>query len=117
MGDAKPVETPGQAALPLSEGGSGGIGPGLGTLLQGQHEQPKDPLPGGNRPQPETPLTGMSSSLRWTLLAADVVLVLLALWLALGRPGRPGWMEVLLGVVAIVLGAWLACCAVLDRRR
>jgi hypothetical protein len=122
MSGTKPANPPAQSALPLSEGGQepkrAAVGPGLSSLLQGQRngESPaalKTGRPENGGGSPARP----SHALTWTLLAADVLLIILAVWLVAGRPGRPGFWEILLCVLALSLGAWLGCCAFLWRRR
>jgi hypothetical protein len=117
MNGAKPARTPAQPALPLAEDKNGPAttpGPGLSSLLQGQ--RPEEPCP----PQPLTHASedGRSGKFRpiltWTLLAADLFLVVLAWWLMTGGH-RGGWGFVL-AVAAVVLGGWLGSCAFLCRR-
>jgi hypothetical protein len=120
MRGTKPANSPAQTALPLA-GGQGpdespAVGPGLGSLLQGPR-----PDETNSRPQPSSfdPLedkVDAPRSLAWTLLAADLLLVVLAIWIVLRGPSRPGPTEILLVVAALGLGAWLGCCAFLFRR-
>ena len=105
MNGSKPVNSPAQPPLPLSDADSPAVGPGLGTLLQGQK-----PGPSAAAASPET---SPPPSLRWGLLAADALLVLLAAWLVFGRTQRLGVWEILLCVLALGLAAWLGCWAFL----
>jgi hypothetical protein len=118
MGGTKPANPPAQAPLPLAEEASpppgASLGPGLTTLLKGQRP--------GQGPA-ETPPPGEVSSagriprsLPWTLLAADVLLITLAVWIVARGAGRAHLTEILLVAAALGLGAWLGCCAFLLRR-
>ena len=118
MNGAKPANPPDQPVLPLSseDGKSGGtgVGPGMSTLLQGQRPKEAATLPNAPRPETTPPASpSTSAGLQWTLLAADLVLVILAVWLMTGGAGPPGVAGIALGIVAISLGAWLGCYAFL----
>lgn len=122
MNGAKPAESSAEPQLPLSEGNEGmngdAPGPGLSTLLHGPGNGNAGPAGTAPRPQGSTPQArGVSRALRWSLIAADLVLVLLAGWMVAGRGGRPGFWEIALSTLAVGLGAWLACSAVLLRDR
>ncbi len=113
MNGAKPVNPPDQPALPLSEGSSPAVGPGLGTLLQGRRAGASlgAPPSSDTASSRNTPL-GQSGLLRGTLLAADVLLILLAAWLVFGRAQRLGVWEILLCVLSLGIAACLGCWAV-----
>jgi hypothetical protein len=49
--------------------------------------------------------------LRLSLIGADLLLLGLAARLILRAHGRVGWVEILLCVVAVGMGAWLSCLA------
>ena len=105
MNGTKPVNSPAQSPLPLSDAEGPAVGPGLGTLLQGQKNAPS--------PASATPEAAPPPSLKWALLAADALLVLLAAWLVFGRAQRLGVWEILLCVLALGIAAWLGCWAFL----
>ncbi len=117
MAKTKPAETPGQPALPLGEETRTPERPagnsGLNTLLQGSRngQGPADPSGEHGSGQPRL------SSLTWTLLAADALLVILAVWQVATRRGRLGFWGSLLTILAVGLGGWLGCSAFLLRRR
>ena len=109
MNGAKPVNPPDQSALPLSDNSSSAVGPGLGTLLQGRRAG--DPVSSSKTAPSPDRAARQSRSLRWTLLAADALLVLLAVWLVLGRSRPLSVWEILLCVLAFGLAACLGCWA------
>ena len=119
MGGTKPANLPGQSALPLSEDAAGdgtAVGPGLNTLIQGQHD---DETPAPHQPRPPTAGAAAgwpSQTLTLTLLLADLVLILLSVWLVVERRGRLGFWETVLCVATLGLGAWLGCLAFLLRK-
>ena len=114
MNGAKPVNPPDQPALPLAEGGGPAVGPGLGTLLQGRRAGGSPGAPrSGDTSASLPPAMRQSGLLRWTLLAADALLILLAAWLVFGRAQRLGVWEILLCVLALGIAACLGCWAVL----
>ena len=120
MGGAKPAQPPAQVSLPPPDqegpGPGAPVGPGLGTLLQGNRAG--EPLSAPRESHLAGPKSASRSrfSLVVTLLAADMLLIVLAAWIVLRGPGRPGAGEVMLVVAALGLGAWLSCCAFLLRR-
>jgi hypothetical protein len=116
MGGAKPANSPGAAASGAPETKGPTAGPGFTSLLQGQHNEEPAPASPGERLEPSPPPARSGRSLFWVLLAADGLFIVLALWLMVGRSGRPGRWEILLSVLALGLGAWLACYAVLARK-
>ncbi len=121
MGKTKPAETPGQPVLPLSDGGGKSepapASAGLSTLLRGSNNGPSAPgQTQGAQPREHDASRPRSSSLTWTLLAADALLVVLAVWQVVTRRGRLGFWGGLLTVLAVGLGAWLGCSAFLLRR-
>jgi hypothetical protein len=122
MNGAKPANAPETPSLPFSEPGDGAsgsaVGPGLSKLLHGQRHEAaaaSQPAPAA----PSTPEAGgpPTGSLRWALVAADLLLVALAVGLVAGRRGRLGVWEGLLCILAFGLGAWLGCRAFLMFRR
>jgi hypothetical protein len=117
MGGAKPAKTPAPASLPASDPNGPAAGPGFNSLLQGRHSGQE---PGGSalpdKAGTEAKSARPARSLSWILLAADLLFIVLAIWLVFGRASRPSPWEVLLSVLALGLGAWLACYAFLMRR-
>ena len=106
----KASATPGGAEREAPEAMEPRIGPGLGTLLSGVKASESD---GQRRLGPAFRPAGHSNLtlLKWSLLAADAVLVGLAVFLMLSgssplTPARIGTCVVVLG-----LGAWLGCLA------
>jgi hypothetical protein len=94
-----------------AEGGS--LTPGMAALLRPGNGEPKA-IHQGEEPQPPpVPLETLRRRrwLRTSLWLADVLLVALAARLVFQRGGAFGFMEALLCVVAVVLGAWLSCLA------
>jgi hypothetical protein len=120
MNGKKPVTAPAQPALPLSNGDAARdgapVGPGLNTLLQGQRPEELDTSFLTPPAATDTNKGRFSWGLRWTLLAADVLFVILAVWIVTRGSTRLGTCEVLLIFATLGLGAWLACCAFLLRR-
>src|SRR5258708_28644065 len=136
MGHAKRPPAAGEAGEK-----PGGLSPGLGAFLRGgstggkPETQPellpaaevesRNPNPregNGNQngsetsPTPEAhQLTGNKRLLHGTLVLADVLLVGLAARLAIKAHGHLGFGEVALCVLAVGMGAWLACLAVLRK--
>lgn len=81
------------------------LSPGFNTLLRANQNPPKttgSPSPVRNRPLLDLCLTS-------SLIAADVLFVILACWLAF-HP-RPGLMSWILCGLALTLGAWLSILA------
>jgi hypothetical protein len=66
----------------------------------------QDPAPAPGR---EAEPSRLSPLLRPSLLVADLLLVILAVWLVFTRHGRMGLAEAALCMAAVTLGAWLAC--------
>jgi hypothetical protein len=64
-------------------------------------------------PEPERPLA--SRLLGPSLVCADVLLVLLAVWMVFTRHGRLGVLDALVCGAAVLLGGWLACLALWRR--
>ena len=107
------------------------VTPGVGALLRGGHTRATEPLPGFSRetngtppgkndasaPDPKVPAEASARSWKLPLLLADLLLLGLVAVLLLRADGRPGILEIGLGVVAVGVGAWLACLAVLPARR
>ena len=120
MGRTKPANTPAESSLPSTGAAEPEketvVSPGLSTLLQG-------PTESGARPHPQEPTSeaelrrGTSlKSLSVTLAFTDLLLAVLASWITLHSHGRLGPGEALLVIAAVVVGAWLGCCAVFIRR-
>lgn len=108
MNGAKPVNSPVQPASPLADAGNAAVGPGLGSLLQGQ----RNGLAAAP-PARDDSLTPRIKRLRWTLVAADIVLLLLPGWLVFGQGRVLGLWDTLLCVLAVSLAAALGCWAFL----
>jgi hypothetical protein len=116
MGRRKPAEQPAQPALPLSDDARNSIGPGLNSLLQGPRAPETE-----TAPRVETGEAGEDHrlprrSVVWTLAGADVLLVVLAIWIVVRGGTQLEGAGLLLAIAAVALGAWLGCCAVLLRR-
>ena len=100
--------------------------PGVGALLRGGNSQTATAGCGVSRenlgPTPAVappaasiaPVAGRS--LKLPLLVADVLLLGLVGVLLLRGDGRPGGLELGLGLVAVGVGAWLGCLAFLSSR-
>jgi hypothetical protein len=118
MGGAKPANPSAQPPLPLSNDTAAthrpAVGSGLSTLLQGQ--RPEEAAAKPTRPAELQGDGRFSRHLTWTLLAADLLLVTLAVWIVARGTGRPHLTEMLLVAAALGLGAWLGCYAFLLRR-
>ena len=107
------------------------VTPGVGALLRGGHTRATETLPGFSRaangtasakntasaPDPKAPAEASARSWKLPLLLADLLVLGLVAVLLLRADGRPGILEIGLGVVAVGVGAWLACLAVLPARR
>ena len=144
-GDARPTagtsagSGPNSGASPATGPAAGESGkpspprvtPGVGALLRGGHSRATETLPGFSHvpngtasppkstPAPESKLATELNTPAWKLplLLADLLLLGLVALLLLRADGRPGNLEIGLGVVAVGVGAWLACLAVLPARR
>jgi hypothetical protein len=97
------------------------VGPGLGTLLQGQKggeaDDPQLPLE-AVEPAPASPVTSSAPVdpdrfwlWRVTLIAGDVILLTLAARVILRSPG-PTWFDWILAALATAVGGWMAYLAV-----
>ena len=101
--------------------------PGVGALLRGGNSQTATAGGGVSRenlgPMPAVapPATAVAPvagrSLKLPLLVADLLLLGLVGVLLLRGDGRPGGLELALGLVAVAVGAWLGCLAFLSSRR
>ena len=101
--------------------------PGVGALLRGGNSQTA--TAGGGVPRENSgPLPAVAPpasalapppgrSLKLPLLVADLLLLGLVGMLLLRGDGRPGALELGLGLVAVAVGAWLGCLAFLASRR
>jgi hypothetical protein len=120
MGESKPAKTPEQPSLEgpgkAAHGLEGPVGPGLHKLLQGQRADSSGSGPEASTLTEAAPDGGVPRTLRWTLVGADVLLVIAALWVVARSQNRFGLGDVLLVIAALSLGAWLSCCAFLLRR-
>lgn len=66
-------------------------------------------------PVPAKPLPSQAARVKWSLLAADVFLLLLCATLLNGVPLMAiFWKEWTLAIAALIFGAWLACLAFAD---
>jgi hypothetical protein len=137
MSQTKPPPKPGEAGEK-----PGRLSPGLGAFLRGgrgdekRETQPELPsAEAADRSRPDQrddggdgntdsetgvpsdarQLAGSKRLLRGSLVVADLLLVGLAARLAIKAHGHLGFAEVALCVVAVGMGAWLACLAVLRR--
>ena len=107
------------------------VTPGVGALLRGSPARTTDTLPGfsrepngtsapkSNAPIPDAKPIAAPSPRPWKLplLLADLLLLGLVAALLLRAGGHPGLLEICLGLVAVGVGAWLACLAVLPTRK
>lgn len=89
------------------------ISPGMAALLRQESEVAKS-----GEPKQEPALHDDKAAaaqnravLKTSLVVADVLLVLLAACLSL-RKGSFGFLEVVLSILALAVGAWLACVAI-----
>lgn len=91
-------------------------GPGLNTLLQGKKPEEPEPAPSERRVQPAAPAPVSNhiwAGMRALLLAADVLLVLLALSLVGKSAGQASGLDLALGISALTVGAALGSLACL----
>lgn len=85
-------------------------GPGLHTLLQGKKPEKPESAPRECRVQPAAPAPASDhiwAGLRVLLLAADALLVLLALSLVSKSAGQASGLDLALGISALAVGAAL----------
>ena len=114
-----PAVEPARSSPPLT--------PGVGALLRGGNSQTATAGGGVSRensgPMPAVapPASSIAPpagrSLKLPLLVADLLLLGLVGVLLLRGEGRPDWLELVLGLVAVGVGAWLGCLALLSSRR
>ena len=84
------------------------IGPGVRSLIRGQHAEAALAEPTAAAPtQTEKPTIP-----RWYLFAGDILLVALAMVVIFRHP-RPGWKEEVFAIIAVALGGGLGVKAVL----
>ena len=118
MHETNPANSPEQTGLPLTSGNEAGIGPGLGSLLQGNKHGPTPVSPDSRGEAAGSDFTvRQPRSLQWTLVAADALLVLLAFWLVVGKTKALSIWEILLCVVTLSLASCLGCWAFLLGRK
>jgi hypothetical protein len=122
MNDAKTSTSPPSAPNPdrsiqKAENGKR-ITPGVASLLRGTQtdNQPEIPAQKPSEPKAATAPDTRPSIFRNPLVAgslilADVVLLVLATRLVLTAQTELGFLEILLCIVAVGMGAWLACLA------
>ena len=91
--------------------------PGVATLFQGGKAAAKGKQPntaagrGGNEEQAATLPPKVRRTVKISLIAGDAAILGLVAWLLLGS-GKPlTSIEILISVLAVVLGAWLTCLA------
>ena len=97
-----PPEISGSRAGPALSKIAQGPGPAVQRLL----EQNK---PSTTAPLPEKPTLSRQARLRWSLLAADLILILLCASLLNGLPLMAVfWKEWVLAIGALGFGGWLA---------
>ena len=112
--DAKVTGRPPTAGAPTATENEPQVDPGLSVLLQGS--APNGPATPKVAPatRPDKPgHAGNHTLLRWSLVGADVVVCALVLLFAAAKPGRLSTVELLLCVLAMGVGAWLSCVAVM----
>jgi hypothetical protein len=93
------------------------MSPGVATLFQGGKGANPEKPSGTGRPAEQTesglgpPTPRISRMVKVSLVAGDVAILCLVAWLLLGS-GKPlTSIEILISVLAVVLGAWLTCLA------
>lgn len=86
------------------------LSPGMATLLRAGNGNGKEQI-AAEEPERARVHRSQIRVLRYSLLLADALLVVLALTLALRSKGGIGACEMLFCACALVLGAWLACLA------
>jgi len=111
MKEANPSSPPKDSSVPAQPAN---ISPGMAALLRQESEVAKS-----GEPKQEPALHDDKAAaaqnravLKTSLVVADVLLVLLAACLAL-RKGSFGFLEISLCVIALALGAWLTCLAIM----
>ncbi len=112
-----------KAAPPLTPGVGALLRGGKGREAMGRDEASREHNVTAPVPAPaaveaagrNTPANGWS--LKLPLIVADLLLLGLVGVLLLRGDGRPGALELGLGLVAVAVGAWLGCLAFLSSRR
>ena len=91
---------------------TGRLSPGMASLLRkpAEKESPSNAEQTSAAEKPPRPSN--PRLLRTSLVVADVLLLALTFHLVLKSPGRLGYFEVILCIVAIALGGWLTCLAI-----
>lgn len=140
LGDTQIARQPEPMSSPLDDPAPAEISPGLENLLRGG--KPATPVEATETPAPVEPKTAESpvsvyrpavktpapapaeppaepvQAPRWSLVAADLLLVALAALLVFKSPAPLKAWEMAICISAVVIGALLACAAVLaDPRR
>ncbi len=112
--DAKAAGRSATAGAPTATENEPQVDPGLSVLLHGS--APNGPATPKVVPaaRPDAPSrTANHTLLRWSLVGADVVVCALVLLFAAAKPGRLSTVELLLCLLAMGVGAWLSCVAVM----
>jgi hypothetical protein len=138
LGDTQIARQPEPLSLPLDAAAPAEVSPGLGNLLRGgkpeETAEPPTPVAAGSiaaapvsvyRPAVKSPPQALAAAPeepvqapRWSLAAADLLLVALATLLVFKSPAPLKAWEMAICISAVVLGALLACAAVMgDPRR
>lgn len=99
----KPVATPEERGHPETVPDSETPGPGLEKLLQGNAAEDSAPRRVG--------------LVQWSLVGADVVLLILSARMVFGRSTPLSVADIILCLLAVGLGAWLSCLALLSLRK
>ena len=100
------------SAAPASGDQPRGLSPGMATLLRGDNCSPTN---GAAQTEGQSQIAekpGSKRMLRASLVLADLLLFALAARLVFRSHGHFGFIEVMLCIVAVGLGAWLSCLAI-----
>jgi hypothetical protein len=100
-------EQPAQPNLP-------NLSPGMATLLRGSNgdaESENEP-----RPAAPPPISLNRKLLMLSLVLADLVLIIILARMAFRTEGHFGFVEVVLSVIGMTIGAWLSCLALSLKR-
>ena len=83
---------------------------GMAVLLRGGNEAAKPEAP----PEPRASTVGLHRGkrlLKGSLILADLLLLVLVIYLVFKSHGTFGFVEISLCVIAVVMGSWLTCLA------
>ncbi|MBI2926359.1 MAG: hypothetical protein HYY24_11740 [Verrucomicrobia bacterium] len=112
--DAKAAGRSATAGVPTATENEPQVDPGLSVLLQGAPSNGPAAAKATTATRPDAASrTANHTLLRWSLVGADVVVCALVLLFAAAKPGRLSTAELLLCLLAMGVGAWLSCVAVM----